>query len=252
MISQYLFLIFKKTTIRRLGFLFLLFLFCGKSFYSQDSVRIYGCVTDFNGNPLDSVSVIVKNKMFEDVYETISDKMGKFSLRVPKGFYYCIYAIKLPEYGKSKLEYWAWNIPAFNDLEINPKYERMEIYGMNAFEPQVGPFETYMVYFRPMSLKKVLESQAFLMNKDTIDVAPKSISKDELTVYVNNFLADVVCINKVIEYARGKYIYGYLVQIRKPKESKNSELEYDKISVLLHSKETNEYGMGECFVKKLK
>ena len=129
------------------------------SVFTQETVRIYGRVTDFNDNPIDSVTVRVKNKKFENLYETITDSKGYFSMNVLKDAYSSIYAIKLVDYGKTKLEYWAWNIPAFNDLEINPKYERMEIYGVNAFEPQVGPFETYMVYFRPMSLTKSLELQ---------------------------------------------------------------------------------------------
>jgi len=41
-------------------------------------------------------------------------------------------------------------------MEINPQYDRMEIYGINVFEPQVTPQETYMLYFRPMSLAKTL------------------------------------------------------------------------------------------------
>jgi hypothetical protein len=208
------------------------------------------------------VTVRLKNKKFENIYETITDKNGYYTLTVLKKSYYCIYAIKLNDYGKSKLEYWAWNIPAFNDLEINPKYERMEIYGMNAFEPQVSPYETYMVYFRPMSLtkslafqgksdKKEMEQKA-ISAKDTLDIAPHTISKDELTVCVNDFKSEVVAISKIPEYARGTYLYGYLIQIRKPKEIEKSDLEYDKISIVLHSKETDELGLGECFVKRSK
>jgi len=241
----------------QLTILLLLFFYAMNS-YAQDSIRIYGRVTDFEDIPLDSVSVRLKDKNFTNLYETISDENGYYSMTVLKGEYNCIYAIKLEDYGKTKLEYWAWNIFAFNDLEINPKYERMEIYGMNAFEPQVGPHETYMLYFRPMSLAKLLEfqgeknkkemEQKAIAEKDTINIAPNSISKDEIMVCINNCKTEIVSINRVVEYARGGYIYGYLVQILKPKEIAN--VDYDKISIVLHSKETNEYGMGECFVKR--
>lgn len=232
------------------------------SVFTQETVRIYGRVTDFNDNPIDSVTVRVKNKKFENLYETITDSKGYFSMNVLKDAYSSIYAIKLVDYGKTKLEYWAWNIPAFNDLEINPKYERMEIYGVNAFEPQVGPFETYMVYFRPMSLTKSLELQGkgskkelekkAIAEKNTIDIAPITISKDELKVAINNQESEVVGINKITEYARGSYMYGYLIQIKKPANTAKQALDYDKISIILHSKETNEQGMGECFVKRSK
>lgn len=47
-------------------------------------------------------------------------------------------------------------------------------------------------------------------------------------------------------------MYGYLIQIRKPMDSEKLDLDYDKISIVLHSKETDEYGLGECFVKRMK
>lgn len=229
---------------------------------AQDTVRIYGMVTDFNSKPIDSVYVDVKDCDFKTLFETMTDHNGCFSMKVVKGVYYCMYAIKLSDYGKTKLEYWAWNVPAYGDLEINPQYEKMELYGLNAFEPQVGPYETYMVYFRPMSLTKSLQ-YADESNKkeferksndshDTINIAPTSISKEELKVSVNNVPTDVVSINKVVEYARGAYIYGYLIQILKPKNMNQIVNDFDKISLILHSKETDEYGKGECFINKVK
>lgn len=241
---------------------FFLLTISSSGLFAQDSVRIYGHVTDFSDYPIDSVTVRVKNKSFENLYETITDKNGYYSLTVLKNTYASIYAIKLNDYGKTKLEYWAWNIPVYNDLEINPKYERMEMYGMNAFEPQVSPFETYMVYFRPMSLTKALEFQEKNNNNDaehtavaemnTINIAPNSVSEDELRVFINDLESEVVDINKVTEFARGTRMYGYIIQIRKPEYALKRDPEYDKISVILHSKETDEYGMGECFIKKSK
>jgi hypothetical protein len=227
---------------------------------AQDSIRIYGHVTDFNSKPIDSVLVSVKDKNFNGLYEGLTDKNGYFSITVAKGNYYCIYAIKSADYAKTKLEYWAWNIPAYKDMEINPQYERMEVYGINGFEPQVGPYETYMVYFRPMSLSKVLESQGKInkkeiekraaTNHDTVNIAPNSISNDELTVSINDIQTDVINIRKVVEYARGFFMYGYLIQILKPKKETKSDNDFDKITILLHSKETDEYGKGEYFIKK--
>ena len=127
--------IFKKILL-----ILIILIFFNNLIFTQEMVRIYGRVTDFFNNPVDSALVLIKNKNFENLYEGISDKNGYFSIYVPKNIYYCIYVIKPEEYGKSKLEYWAWNVPAYEDLNINPKYDRMEIYGINAFEPQVRPF----------------------------------------------------------------------------------------------------------------
>ena len=234
--------------------------------FSQEKVTLYGKVTDFNNQPVDSASVWLKNRLdnvsinnkkilFDNAYETLTDRNGNFSIEVDKGTYYCLYAIKESDYGKTKLEYWAWNIPIYKDMELNPQYDRMEVYGINASEPQTGPFNTYQIYFRPMSLTKALKLPKGKLK--IIDIAPKTITKEELSVQLNGFDAKVVSINKVDEYARGTTMYGYLIQILKPKYDssniKKSEMAtgFDKISITLHSKETNEKGKGEYFVKRI-
>jgi hypothetical protein len=230
--------------------------------------EISGTVSDFNGNPIEGATIRLKNRAFENLYETLSDKMGRYSMAVKEGDYYCLYAIKLSEYRVNRLEYWAWNVPVHSDLVIDPQYDRMEIYGINAFEPQVTPQETYMLYFRPMSLHKTLaiaakrevDAKNFQSAQRTdgllietgglTDMAPDVITAAELTVEVNGAKAEIVAINKIKEYTRGFFIYGYTVQIKKPKDDKRVELIYDRISITLHSKETGETGKGETFIKR--
>lgn len=230
---------------------------------------ISGKVTDFNGHPLDSVTIRLKNKSFENIYETLSDNDGKYSLKVKEGDYYCLYAIKLPEYRVNKLEYWTWNVPVHRDITINPQYDQIEIYGINVFEPQVTPHETYMIYFRPMSLLKTLQFAAeqevnkkeFETAKQTesliksaeklINMSPDSISAEELTIEINGVESEIVGINKITEYARGFKMYGYCVQVLKPdKYENNNESGYDLVSITLNSKQTGETGKGETFIKK--
>ena len=86
---------------------------------------------------------------------------------------------------------------------------------------------------------------------DTINIAPKSISTNELLIKINEIKVKILSVQKVVEYARGSYLYGYLVQILKPKEKKVTD-KYDKITIILHSKETGEYGKGELFIEKNK
>ena len=142
-------------------------------------------------------------------------------------------------------------------MEINPKYDRLEVYAINAFEPQKGPFNTYMVYFRPMSLTKALKLPKKL-TADTINIAPNTITTDELSVAINGHPAKVLTIDKMREYNRnGRYMYSYMLQILKPDDALASPIPtelasgFDKISIILHSKETDEYGMGEYFIKKI-
>jgi hypothetical protein len=230
---------------------------------------VSGKVTDFSGQPLDSVTIRLKNRSFENIYETLSDREGNYSMIVKEGDYYCLYAIKLPEYRVNRLEYWTWNVPVHNNITLNPQYHRMEIYGINVFEPQVTPQETYMIYFRPMSLLKTLQfassqkvskkefetakhTESLISDSEKIlNMSPDSISSEELTIEINGIDSEIVGINKITEYARGFNMYGYCVQVLKPNDSvENSELEYDLISITLNSRQTGEIGKGEAFVEK--
>ena len=246
-------------------------LFSISSLFGQEKVKIYGKVTDVNNQPVDSASVWLKQKIdslsinnkekvFDNSYETFTDSNGFFSMDIEPGTYYCLYAIFEDDYGKTKLEYWAWNLPVYKDLEINPRYDRMEIYGINGFEPKRSPFNTYMIYFRPMSLTKALKSLNLPKDSktDTLNIAPNNIFKEELKVKVNGIETEVVAIDKISEYIRdSNYMYAYMIQILKPKEESNilnnPELVdgYDKITIELNSKETNEIGVGEYFLKKI-
>lgn len=234
----------------------------------RETFVISGRVSDFNGRPIEGAAVLLKNRAFENLYETLSDGSGKYSLEVKKGDYYCLYAIKLSEYRVSRLEYWAWNVPVYEDMVINPRYDRMEIYGINVFEPQVTPQETYMLYFRPMSLRKTLaiasrqgvderkfrnagQTEGLLDGKDNlIDMAPAAITVDELAIEINGVRAKIVGINKIKEYARGFTMFGYNVQVLKPDKATRPELKYDRISITLRSSETGEIGKGETFIKR--
>lgn len=64
-------------------------------------------------------------------------------------------------YQVQSLEYWAWNAPADTDLEINPRFDRLEVYAINAWRLQ-GAYPSYQIYFRPLGLssvaKKVMEA----------------------------------------------------------------------------------------------
>lgn len=235
----------------------------------QEKVRIYGQVTGVDNQPADSASVWLKQNIdslsiedkgnvFNNSYETFTDENGFFSMEVEPGTYYCLYAITENDYGKTKLEYWAWDLPIYKDLEINPKYDRMEVYGIHGFEPKRSPFDTYMLYFRPMSLTKALNVPN-LPKSDTVNIAPNTISEDELLVKVNGIPTKVLAIDRIREYTRnGKYMFAYMIQIMKPKEDEHdisnpSELVdgYDKITIELTSKETNEFGKGEYFLKRI-
>jgi hypothetical protein len=117
-------------------------------------IRIYGKVTDFNGNPMERVEIVVLSREFKAIYQTFSDADGKYSLDISRGNYIALWACK--DYAIKNLEYWAWNIPAYQDLEINPRINGLEVYAINAWIPQ-GGLPSMQIYFRPMSLERAKE-----------------------------------------------------------------------------------------------
>ena len=144
----------------------------------RETVSISGRVTDFNGIPIDSALVQLKHADFSEAYSTYSDKDGKYTLsNVKKGKYMAMYVIRPKEYPRRnavdpedmRLEYWAWNVIADTDLVINPRYHRMELYGLTAFRVP-GSGSGLMVYVRPMSLGKLLKySDSVYTNKERIN-----------------------------------------------------------------------------------
>ena len=92
---------------------------------------------------------------------------------------------------------------------------------------------------------------------DTINMAPEIITPDELEVKINGVDAEIIGINKTTEYARGNYFYGYDIQVLKPGNMPETIFKserakgFDKISIILKSKETGETGKGEAFVRRI-
>lgn len=80
-----------------------------------------------------------------------------------------------------------------------------------------------------------------------MDIAPEAISNDELAVTINNVKANVIGINKVVEYWEGTSMYAYLIQIQKPESYSDENSEYDRIAIVLHSKETKNKRLAFVF-----
>ena len=237
--------------------IFLLFLFtaavpnAAQDSETTEQITISGRVSDFEGQSIEGASVFLKNDRFGDVATAVSDKTGRYSLTAPKGCYMALAAVK--DYQVKYLEYWAWNVPAFNDLEINPRFDRIEVYAVNAWRPQ-GAYPSYQIYFRPMSLSlaKAEIEEAGGMDKlkelPVIDIAPK-LGKNDIEVAVDGQCVEILEVNQVRE-ATGKtqYMVGYLIQVTLPE--KKTEKKYSLITITLTDPETGEKGEGCLFVKK--
>ena len=103
---------------------------------TQKTMYLYRFVTDFGNHVVDSARVIVMNDPFEPVAQAIMDSTGPCSLVVGKENYLALTAIRMNDYGKTRLEYPATCLHAKDSLDINPCYGRPEIHGVNAFSVQ--------------------------------------------------------------------------------------------------------------------
>jgi len=207
---------------------------------NDETITISGQVTYFDGHPVDSCFVELKDRQFGTVASTHTDSSGYYQLHVPKGTYLALLAIRKDEYAVNKLEYWAWNIYAYSDLTINPRYDKLEIYAMNVFRPQ-GAYPSYFIYFRPMGLSRVLEiGPENIPNLELLDIAP-DLEIDDITVTINDEMVDVFTVQRILEYAGKQRIYAYLVQTALP-ENITPDTQYDFIRLIVSDSEYGDRG----------
>jgi hypothetical protein len=218
---------------------------------SASRARIFGTVRDFSGNPIEGADVEIKTARFENAAATRSAADGSFSLTVETGMYIALAAVK--DYQVSKLEYWAWNVPAFGEVEINPRFDRLEVYGLNAWRPQ-GGFPSYQIYFRPMSLTMTIAAvtKAGGMDKlgglSFIDIAPDLTAKD-IAVRIDGESVEVLRVNKVQEAGGpAQALYGYLIQTPLPKAQGTGD--WVTVDVTLSDPATGEKGEGRLYVAR--
>lgn len=220
-----------------------------------DSVTISGRITDYDGQPLDSVSVRWQHANFSFSSTALSNKDGYYTARVKKGKYASMMAIKWDEYpwpeskraeDDMRLEFWGWNFIADRDTTFDIQYHRMEAYGINVFMIRGGA-PVYTIYVRPMSLKRALAARKNPTQNILWAPAP---DKAEVKVTINGVEAPIRLIQEVKEYIPqpGKFFNAYLLSVDLPQ--KLSELPYDIFRVQLTDKETGERGEGVYFKEK--
>jgi len=211
-------------------------------------IEISGKVTDFENNLMENALIEIDNANFKTLYQTYSNEKGEYKLRVKQGTYLTLMACK--DYKTKNLEYWAWNIPAYHDLQLNARIDGIEVYAMNAFLPQ-GAYPSLIIYFRPMTLKRSKEAEraGALDTKTLIEIAP-NLSKNDIELQINDKRVDVLEINRVRESAgKNQSMIGYLIQCELPKNWLNSE--YLRICMTLSDTETKEKGEGCLFWKNM-
>ncbi len=210
-----------------------------------DSVTISGKVTDFSGQAIGGALIMIKGDDFSQFVDTTySDRTGQYSLLVKKGKYSELAAVRMEDYSKTKLEFWAYNIPAYTKLNIDIRYDRLEVYGVNIFQVQ-GAYPGYTIYFRPMSLTRFATAD---MTSEIIDIAPPANMMD-INVIINGESVKINSIQRVEEFAGKQKMYAYLIQtdLGKPTDAK-----YNEFQIIIEDKENGDKGEAIYFMDKVK
>lgn len=235
--------------------LLLLLVLSTAGYAQQDSVTIKGRVTDYNGQPIDSVLVEWKNQRFDTVVETLTNKDGYYTARLPKGKYQSMAAVNMATYphtarpGTSpkdmRLEFWAWNFTADRDTTLNLNYHRMEVYGLNVFRVQ-GATPAYQIYVRPMSLTRTL---VWFQNKTPESLLAPHTEQLKAAVWIDGEEVPILMKQEIKEYFEpGQWGNAYLLTVDMPK--KKTANPYRIFKVELTDLENNDRGEGLYYMEK--
>jgi hypothetical protein len=183
----------------------------------QHPMIISGYVRDFEGRPIDSASVLLQDRSFNPVAQVVTDTTGHYSIKAEKQEYYALVAIRMSDYAKSRLEYWAWKIPPADTLSINPRYHRLEVYGMNAFAVQGSGSRSVFIYFRPMSLTRQRRWQSLLDTAGRqMNLICSSLTAKDIAVTIDGHTSNILDLSEVKEKTKTGFMRGYFVQCALP------------------------------------
>lgn len=189
---------------------------------------LYGNVKDKNGHAVSGANVEVKDEGFQTIYQTLSDAQGAYSIDLPSGKYPFVTAVK--DYGVKNLEYWCQNINLAQDLQLDIRFDTLEIYGLHVFSVK-GAYPSLMVYFRPMSLEKY--------KKGDMDICPTIKS---VHVFVNSVEVFILEQSKVLEYIGDRALSAFLLQVEMPKNINR----WNRVDIEIRDND-DAYGMASIF-----
>jgi len=215
------------------------------AFGQTDSVTISGKVTDFNGQSIGGALIMIKGGDFSQFVDTTySDKTGQYSLLVKKAKYSGLLVVRMEDYSKTKLEFWAYEIPAYKNINLDIRYDRLEVYGVNIFQVQ-GGYPGYTIYFRPMSLTRFESAD---MNSEIIDIATPADMID-IKVNINGESVNINSIQRVEEFAGKQKMYAYLIHTDL---GMSTDAKYNEFQIIVEDKENGDKGEAIYFMEKVK
>ncbi|MDE7325902.1 MAG: hypothetical protein K2N63_06470 [Lachnospiraceae bacterium] len=209
----------------------------GKEYKKQISceyARLYGCITDFDGNPFPAPLMLARIGFAGgSCLGAWSDKNGEYSIVVPKGCYNTFY-VDDSSYKVSTLENWSWHMLVDGDEEHNFKIGNGEVYSLSVWSNNGGSSALFF-WFRPMILAKKEEYEVTINGekRGVLDISPE-LKPEDITVTLNGVKLPVLSLQKIYETGTNYTMPSYVVQTKRynglPTTGKQTViLEYDTV-----------------------
>lgn len=225
---------------------------------AQPMVTISGQVTDRQGQPVSHCDVIFNPSSWigDDSLYFKCDAEGRYLAEIPAGHYNSMYSLDLPEYGKTQLEFWGWNLQFVQDEVIDIAFDTIEVYSLSVWASNGGS-QSIFAAFRPMHLASALEPKIFNQTiagkeKAIFDITPEldaqsiegSIDGQPIELLSHHWVYERLnsCNNvpKTLNTENGCFMPMIVAQFVRPKLEEGKHL----LRVRLTDRATGEIGEG--------
>jgi len=233
-------------------------LLLSSAFACNASITITGKVTDKNGQPVSKCDVFFNANAWidDDSIHVQCDASGNYSAVIEPGLYNSVYVCDEELYGKSKLEFWGWNL-TFNESQVlNAQFDTMEVYSLATWASNGGS-NSMFASFRPMSLAKAKTPQhkqiqhngkAIVLFDISPDIDAKSIqgfvddSPLRLIDYSWTYEKVASCgnVSDKLDTSNGCYMPMIIAQFEKPVLTRGKHT----IKIDLRDATTGDFGQG--------
>ncbi len=210
---------------------------------------ISGTVRYADGRVAANCRVLVLQPAFDPLKEVRCDASGRYRLTLEAGTYNAI-AILDEGYGKTTLEFWAWNVRVAGDLVLDAVIGQLEVYNLSVWNSKGGA-PSFFVSFRPMALDRALANRPAEMRvvqDDTLlvqDISP-TLSRETVRVAVDGVPTDIERFQTYYERyfdqaaKAHRYLPVVLLQLRRPGLTKGNHV----VAVRITDARTGAFGEG--------
>ncbi len=179
--------------------------------------KIYGKITDFNGNPIPAYVWAIPARELPNVIKdgfdgTVvqADKCGRYELWLPEEEITGIF-IDDESYHKKSYECWIWNVNLKRDIEINPRIDKVEIYNLRVWQSYIHDVALH-IHFIPCSLLR------------TLSRIPERLKKSEVKVYVNNEKCEIKTFTEHKTWEEKGTLPSYILDVKPDKFDVNNTI----------------------------